>query len=342
MNKAPRILLIRRDNIGDLVCATPLFAALRQRYPEARICALVNSYNAPVLENNPDLDRVYVYTKAKHSARSAIKVYWDRLRLFAELRREKFDYAVLVGAGYLPRALRLARFARPRRIIGFTDPDRPDRRIDLGLPYQLARPLHEVEDVFRLLAPLGVEGSPPGLRLETAPDALQDAQARLAEQGWPRDARLVGVHVSARKPSQRWDSARFAELMQRLHAAQPELAFLLFWSPGSANNPLHPGDDEKAAEILAASSGLPILPFPTHQLRELIAGLSLCERVICSDGGAMHLAAGLGKPILCFFGKSDAARWHPWGVPHRVLQPASQQVSDISVEEVVAGFFALT
>jgi len=30
-DRRPRILVIRRDNIGDLVCTTPLLAALRTR-----------------------------------------------------------------------------------------------------------------------------------------------------------------------------------------------------------------------------------------------------------------------------------------------------------------------
>jgi len=50
----------------------------------------------------------------------------------------------------------------------------------------------------------------------------------------------------------------------------------------------------------------------------------------------MHVAAALGKPIVCFFGKSDAARWRPWGVPHMLLQPTSLDVVDIGVDEAVA------
>ena len=41
-----KILVVRRDNIGDLVLTTPVFRALRARHPGARIEALVNSYNA--------------------------------------------------------------------------------------------------------------------------------------------------------------------------------------------------------------------------------------------------------------------------------------------------------
>lgn len=104
---------------------------------------------------------------------------------------------------------------------------------------------------------------------------------------------------------------------------------MLFWSPG---------DDAKAGQLMDALPGIPILACPTRRLSELIGGLALCDKVICSDGGAMHLAAGLSKPILCFFGKSSATRWHPWSAPHILLQPSSLDVADISVIEALDGF----
>jgi ADP-heptose:LPS heptosyltransferase len=55
----------------------------------------------------------------------------------------------------------------------------------------------------------------------------------------------------------------------------------------------------------------------------------------------MHIAAGLGKPIVCFFGRSDPTRWHPWGVPHRALQPPSHEVKDITVAEALAAYESL-
>ncbi|MBL8491256.1 MAG: hypothetical protein JNM82_10805, partial [Rhodocyclaceae bacterium] len=125
-------------------------------------------------------------------------------------------------------------------------------------------------------------------------------------------------------------------------AARPNTGIVLFWAPGPEDDPRHPGDDGKAAALRAAlPAGLPVFPMPTAALRELIAGLALCDSVVCSDGGAMHLAAGLGKPIACLFGQSDAVRWHPWGIPHQVLQPASRNVADLGVEEVLAAWAAI-
>lgn len=49
----------------------------------------------------------------------------------------------------------------------------------------------------------------------------------------------------------------------------------------------------------------------------------------------MHVAAGLGKPIICLSGDSPVDRWRPWGVRHIVLQAESRDVKDISLDEVV-------
>lgn len=337
-----KIIVIRRDNIGDLVCTLPMVTALRARYPDAEISALVNSYNLDVLKGNPELDHVYAYTKAKHRppGKSVAGVYWDRLRLFARLRRERFDYAIIAGAHFLPRALRLARMIKPKHIIGFTEPKPGAHHIDVGVPYTLPQPMHEVEDIFRLLAPLGIEGTPPAATVVADAKEVVEARALLAKQDWPAGRRLIALHISARKVSQRWPVERFVALARRLHQ-ESGAAFLLFWSPGDSSNPLHPGDDDKAREIVTGLGGIPILAYPTHRLGELIAGLSLCEAVVCSDGGAMHIAAGLGKPILCFFGNSDRKRWHPWGVPHVLLQKESREVTDISVDEAAEGFARL-
>jgi ADP-heptose:LPS heptosyltransferase len=324
-----RILLIRRDNIGDLVCTTPLFSALRARFPDAFIAALVNSYNVDVLAGNPHLDAVYHYTKAKHRppGKTVAGVYWDRVRLFWHLRRQRFDYAIIAGAHFLPRALRLARAVAPRHIIGFTEAGKPGiEHIDIAVPYTLPAPMHEVEDIFRLLLPLGVEGPPGPLVLVAPEEEIRRAREAVAARG---QGPVVGLHISARKPSQRWPKECFASLAREL-ATRHGARLMLFWSPGSETNPHHPGDDEKADWIVEATQDLPLLPWPTQRLAQLMGGLAACDGVVCSDGGAMHIAAGLGKPIVCFFGRSDPTRWHPWGVPHRVLQPPSHEVKDIT------------
>lgn len=339
LTAAPKILVLRRDNIGDLVCTTPMFRALREHYPAACIVALVNSYTRPVLENNPDIDRVFAYTKAKHRTPgiSVLRVYWERLRLILRLRHMRFDYIILAAPRFLPRVSRLARLIRPRHIIGFADPARRGGHyIDMGVGSLPSQPMHEVEDVFRLLEPFGIHGVPPPAHVVPQQDEVAWVEAMMRQLGWPDGNLRVAVHISARKPSQRWPTQRFIQLIKRFHKTH-NATFVLLWSPGDENNPLHPGDDAMAGEMIGALEGVPVMACPTHQLARLIAALSLCDCVVCSDGGAMHLAAALARPILCFFGKSDSVRWRPWAVPHVLLQPATLDVADISVDDAAEG-----
>lgn len=323
-----RILVIRRDNIGDLVCTTPLFTALRRHFPQAAIVALVNSYNAPVLAGNLDIDEVCIYQKAKHRASGASKlaVWWRTWRLIRRLRHLQFDLAIVAASVRQPEALKFARWVGAKRIIAYglaTD------GIDDPLATEEPNGLHEAELVMRLLQPLGISEAPGPMSVLPVPEVVAGIPEPAGE------GPLIGFHISARKPSQRWPVERFGELAHALHAKNGA-RFLVFWSPGPENHPQHPGDDDKAAQLQALCADLPLFLSPTQHLEELIAGLSRCAQVICSDGGGMHLAAGLGKPVVCFFGNSDAERWYPWGVPYRLIQPASHDVKDISVSQVLA------
>jgi heptosyltransferase III len=323
-----KILVIRRDNIGDLVCTTPLFEVLKSQFPSAAIHALVNSYNAAVLEGNPHVAKTHVYEKLKHRER-----LWDipgaivrRVRLLLELRREHFDFAIIAGSGFQPRVLNYLRTIRPRHIVGYTDSSGSEK-IDFAVPAETAQGIHEVNAVMNLLKPLGIHDTPPPVNVYSRGNASQPTHERLR----------VGVHISSRKPSQRWPTESFIEFIRFLRQ-QYDAEVFLYWSPGSQSDSRHPGDDEKADVIVRSLQDAAVIPVPTTALRALIEHLALTDIVVCSDGGAMHIAAGLGKPILCFFGDSDAAKWHPWGVPFELIQHDSRLASDIGTGEAIEAF----
>jgi len=325
---AARILVIRRDNIGDLVCTTPLIRSLRAQLPQARIVALATRYNAAALAGNPDLDAVQAYTKAKHrqAHESLLSIHGHRARLMLELRRERFDWVLLPGGPH-SSALWFARFVRGRNTLV------------RGAADAIAGP-HEVEQCCHLLVHMGLRyEAPPARVVPDAGEALHVASS--IQKRWrERPPTLVCLHISARKPSQRWAPENFAAVAKDLHA-RTGAAFLLLWAPGGSDDRLHPGDDDKARSLQAMMQDLPVLAFATHRLEQLIAALAQCDAVICGDGGAMHLAAALGKPIVCLFGQSDAERWRPWRVPHELLQKETREVRDISPQEVIAAWSRL-
>jgi ADP-heptose:LPS heptosyltransferase len=332
---APKILLVRRDNIGDLVCTTPLIAALRERHPTARIDLLGNTYNIDVVRQDPRLNNVYAYTKTKHRPdQSAIRTYWLRLRLILELRAVKYDWIILCQTGSNKRLTKWASWLKGKRVVGLvgkneivgclTDPQQAQEGVQ-----------HEVERLLPLLTPLGAKAEPPVQRLFVDPERQADARLRL------HDGRLlVALHISARRPLQRWPTERFRELIDLINT-RLEARVALFWSPGDLSNPTHIGDDQKAAEVLSGLSPNDVIACPSSTVAGLMVDLSAIDLFIGADGGAMHLAAGLGKPVVCLFGDSDPANWHPWGVPSRVLQAGDHDVRSISVATVYDATAAL-
>src|SRR3984957_10758701 len=59
MPTSPRkIFVLRNNNIGDLIVVTPVFDALRRRFPDAEILAGIGSWNREVLIGNPFVSRL--------------------------------------------------------------------------------------------------------------------------------------------------------------------------------------------------------------------------------------------------------------------------------------------
>ena len=328
-----KILLIRRDNIGDLVCTTPAFAALRQHYPDAQIGALVNSYNAEVLRGNPNVDHVFVYQKLKHAGNlaSRFKALNQRLKLIAQLRRWKPDVTILAKSSYDRHGLNFARQIGAKNIIGFVPDDLSQVK---GLPdIRLKTPettaVHEVEAVNQLLAPLGINDALGPLQVFADANAIAKINKHL-----PAPKKRIALHISAREPERRWGNEKFIALAKHILKTQPDAQILLFWSPGKADDPHHPGDDEAAAQLIKAVSSERLIPVPTQNLTELIAALSLCDLFIGTDGGALHLAVALNKKVLAMFENKPEKlnHWYPWQVENRVVySPYSAQPEIVNV-----------
>lgn len=334
----PRILVIRRDNIGDLVCTTPAIAALRRHYPDAEIGALVNSYNAEVLRDNPNLDYVFVYQKLKHASGigSRIKAVFERLKLVGRLRRWKPDVTILAKAGFERHGLNFARQIGAKNIIGYVPDDLSNAKglPDIQLPTPEFTALHEVEAVNSLLKPLGIEDALDPLQVFPDAKTVSELAARISAS-----TKRIALHISARESERRWGIDNFIALTKHILETQPESQILLCWSPGKADDPHHPGDDKAAAQLMQAVKSNRLVPMPTQNLTELIAALSLCNLFIGTDGGAMHLAVALNKKILALFENlpSKLNHWYPWRATKITLfsqEPGSPEVGFISSEKV--------
>src|SRR4051812_8642810 len=67
-----KILVIKRDKLGDMLLATPMLAHLRACLPDAEIHLLANDYNAWVVDGNSDIDHRWVYRRVRHAGRVSL------------------------------------------------------------------------------------------------------------------------------------------------------------------------------------------------------------------------------------------------------------------------------
>jgi heptosyltransferase III len=341
-----RILIVQRENIGDLVLSTPFFRALHEALPNARIDVVANSYNAAILDGNGAISNCYFYTKLKHRnpEQSWLGVVWHTLRMRATLRANHYDLAIVMGARLSRHGLRLAKAARPRQIAAFVSPADPSDQVHLpidstGVSQHPPR-LHRF--LLEKLVPPDHRGNLPQSLPSCEVTVDQKLRQALIDGEKLRDSDIcIAFHISARKVNQRWSAENFGELMHRAyktHGGRP----LVLWAPGAPDDPAHPGDDEKAEELLALTTDLPVIVWPTQSLPALIAALSVAHVVVCSDGGAMHIAAALGKPLVCMFGNSDPNVWQAWATRQTILRDDSHTVAALSVDLVENALNAMT
>ncbi len=313
-----RILVIRIDFLGDMVCTTAFLHALKGRWPQAEIHVLASKYNRAVLERNPDVTAVHTYVYSKQCERNdrpgRLIAMIDRFKLVMRLRRFAFDLVVVPNGGMHKNSVR---FARQLRAKAYRWHDATTEFDDRKPEHAANRPIrHEALSGFALMpefAPVDAES----LRLRVFPEPALKAKwtSELAPKRRPR----VGFFVSNNAESRRWDVRKWRELAEAL-AAQADV--VIFRDPG----------DARVLDSSVPSATRVVSP-PTAS--DLIAAISLLDVVVSADSAPVHFASALGVPVVAMFEDRPEKylRWHPLGVPH-VLLHAGPKVDDISVASV--------
>jgi heptosyltransferase-2 len=305
-NDSPASLLVRATNwLGDAVMTTPALAAVREEFPDARIVLLARPLVAELFRHHPDVDEVMIYERpGRHEGALG------RLRLAGELRRRRFDGALLLQNAF--DAALLAFIARIPERAGYpTD----GRRLLLSLPVPLTHAIlqrHEVEYYLCLLDGLGVPRPvPAALKLTVTEEEREAMATRLASLGIAQGAPLVVINPGATYGSaKRWYPDRFAAVAEALSA---EWSAQIVVVGSTAEAPL-------AGEIEAATRN-PLLNLAGKTtVRELMAILSLSSFLVTNDSGPMHIGAALGVPLVAIFGPTDWRRTSPWTDRARVVR----------------------
>ena len=332
LERVRRVLVVRKDNLGDLLCTTPALRALRRALPSAHIATLVADHCRPLLERNPDVDEVLGWTKGKHASGAFGTGLPGRISRLRSLQRQRYDLAITTHAPYNASAAWLAYASGAVWRLGWPPPAGERLRFFLNLFAEPpGRDMHVVDANLLLLAAIGVPPAGRALTLVPDPGRVEALRRRLAAEA-PAAGQFALVHISSRREASRWPPSRFAEAAALLRD-RLGVTILLSWAPGNAQNRLFPGDDGRAEEVAAQMPIRPIL-LATPELADLVAAVSLSRVVLSTDGGLMHIAAALDVPQTVLFGRTEPVYWAPVSDKAIILQRGGH-VENIDVREVV-------
>ncbi len=327
-----KILVIKRDKLGDLLLTTPLLARLKAGLPQVETHLLANDYNAWVVAGNPHVDRVWVYRRVRNAGRVSLGAVWQWLWQSLALRRERYDWIVVANGDESPRAIRRGLTLGGTRIVARCADASKYPRLTDPLPPDVSS--HEIERLLALLAPLGI--SLPSERIfptyELPNKSATFAQDWLAGRGLTA-GKYVVLGLGARRPKKQPGTAQVlawsAHLKQRWG-----LDTVFMWTPGKSGDPLYPGDDDVARPVLDAASrghAPQIQPF-RGPIPEALGLIWSARTSIFPDSGLMHFAAASPGGVLGFFAETKVspapAQWAPRGPKAHYLE-AEKSVSEL-------------
>lgn len=312
MRSPSRILLLAMMPIGDTLFATPTIEAIRDRYPKARITALVHSTTARLLRCVPGVHEVVVLPTGPDWKGPA--ELWRTLRY---LRAHDFDAAV----DFTSPAYKWINFVCGIPLRAYMKFDRlwwcvPQEhqrwrtqhatRLYYGCARELALPpWSEVEHTLRLRLPEGADTA--AREMLAAHDIVPGRDIVVGIH--PGGAGLDGV--------KRWPAERFALVADAL-AERFGARILLFGGQ----------DEMELAQSVASRMRHPAVNLAGDmRLLTSFAVIAACDLYVGNDSGLLHAAAALGTPYVGVYGPTAPANFAP--VPARkgqgliVLPPIS-------------------
>ncbi|MEW5913878.1 MAG: putative lipopolysaccharide heptosyltransferase III [Thermodesulfobacteriota bacterium] len=302
-----RALVIKLGHIGDVLVATPVITALAEAWPKLEITAIVNEGTEAMLRHNPLLKEVMVLRR-QHANRAAALVW--QLGFLHRVFHGGFDLALELSGG--DRGAFLAWLSHARMRVGFR-PKEPHLR---ARAFHVLAPLwdpsqHMVDTFLGQARALGLEPADTRLRFYPGREAQARAAQILAAAGLAPGGYAL-VHPTSRWMFKTWTPAGVAAVMR--HLAGRGLGLVLTSGPEERELAWV---DQLRRELGAEAPYLDLAGrLDLYTLGALIAGARLFFGV---DSAPMHMAAALGRPVLCIFGPSGEAMWGPWQARSQVV-----------------------
>lgn len=325
MNFNPQnILIISFGQIGDVILSLPAFKAVRERFPAARITALVGKSGAEIVEISGFADEKIVVDRVKLRDGNKLISIKEIFKISKDVRRRKFDFIIDLHSLYETNLLGFLSGA-PRRLYA----NRKNRSLDfLGnfspKPPREDKSKHLTEHYLSILKmPLGIENAKPFAEVHPRKSDLETIEAILRNYNVADDKKLVGLFPGAGHASRRWRLENFAHLAAKI-ASNKSLQPIVF---------LGPEEKDLRAEVVEKFPADAIV-LDNLTLLEFAAALSKLQVLISNDTGAIHIGAIVGTSIVLILDCAAPLTYLPLTEKLRVVR--SGNLDEITVQEVFA------
>ena len=287
-DKPLKILVIPHlTRIGDLVCATPVFHTIKERYPDAYLAVLVAGRIEPILKNNPKVDEIIIYR------------HFDLWGTIKKIRVEKFDWSFSLSGtavssaiafwGLIPNRAKITRRPRPFSEI------LTDRFANFKLRYTHHEYLPRY--YLKLLEFIGIENPREVKEVFTSEAGEKKALEFLNKNGVGARDSFVGISVTAGNKIKEWGDEKFKELAEKIREKYGcKIIFIA-----------SKRDEERVGKILFRGA-ISATDFSLEELPSLIKRLKL---FIAVDTGPIYIAHALRVPLIDIIGPVDPLEQPP-------------------------------
>jgi|SRR5579875_777249 len=295
----PRFLILRMGALGDIVHTLPAVHALRESFPGGQIDWLLDEKWTPIVEGNPDVNRIVAVNRGSAS---------NVMGAIGELRRARYSVAVDFQSLYRSAIFGWLSGARERAGFDSTYSREPGAAFFYTKRISPQR-AHKIEHNLELAESIGAKATPVCFPLRVSCEAAAEVRKILDEDG-VREYFVMS-------PGGGWGSKCWpAERYGRLHEAMAQKygwAGVVSFSPG----------EMALAETVrrAAGNSEPVVrQFNLRQLLPLLRGAKL---FVGADTGPLHLASALGTPVVGLYGPTDPLRNGPYSRDDVVIRKAA-------------------
>ncbi len=296
-----RILVIRRNRLGDMIYTVPLLHALRRHHPHAHISVACDPPGAPIAQACEAVNELIVLASGWNPWQATYK---------NAAALQNFDVVIAAKGGFDRRLATLTRLTNAPTRIGF------ESSFGAGLRYytdpvtlpESAKDEHQIETLLRLLQPMGMVRSTAysvNLSLSVPEESRAFAAEIRSKPPFTETPGYMLINYSSTAPL-KFREEDFIALARRI-LGSTNLAI------GFVAAPL---DQQLTHEIAMCMASKRVIALETPSPMDLAALMEKALVVFTPEGGAAHLAAAMNTPALVLWSEGPFDKWHSRGKRH--------------------------